>query len=55
MRSDSMGEKGRMKQIFLLAMVFFVSSDQVWAQDGWYIGTDLGITIAPGMNVNGYR
>ena len=45
--------EGRMKQIFLLAVVFFVSSDQVWAQDGWYIGTDLGITIAPGMNVNG--
>ena len=42
-----------MKRIFLLAMVFLVSSDQAWAQDGWYIGTDLGIMIAPGMNVNG--
>ena len=28
------GKEGIMKQILLLAMVFFVSSDQVWAQNG---------------------
>ena len=42
-----------MKQKLLLVLVLFVFSGSAGAQDGWYMGTDLGVTIAPGMNVHG--
>ena len=42
-----------MRQKFLLVMVFLVFSGQAWAQDRWYVGMDLGVTMAPGINVNG--
>ncbi len=35
----------------LLVMALVVSSGQVWAKDGWYLGMDLGVAMAPGMDV----
>ncbi len=36
----------------LLALGLVFSSGQVWAKDGLYIGMDLGIAVAPGMDVS---
>ena len=36
----------------LLVMGLALSSGPVWAKDGLYIGMDLGIAVAPGMDVN---
>ena len=36
----------------LLVMALVVSAGPVWAKDGLYIGMDLGIAVAPGMDVN---
>ena len=36
----------------LLVMGLLLSSGPVWAKDGLYIGMDLGIAVAPGMDVN---
>jgi len=48
-------ERGDMKKSLLGFMVtaLLVSSGPVLAKDGFYMGMDLGITIAPGMEVNG--
>ena len=42
-----------MKKLLLVGMVIalVVSSDPVLAQDGWYMGMDLGAAVAPGMDV----
>ena len=43
-----------MRKKFLLAlmvMALTVSSDPVWAKDGFYMGMDLGVAIAPDMDV----
>ena len=37
----------------LVAMALVVSSGPVWAKDGFYLGMDLGIAVAPGMGING--
>lgn len=44
-----------MKQILvvLVVMGLVFASGPVWAKDGWYLGMDVGITVAPGMAVNG--
>ena len=39
--------------LVLLVMPLVVSSGSVWAKDGWYMGMDLGIAMAPEMDVNG--
>ncbi len=42
-----------MKKILLVLMgiAFVLSSGQVWAKDGFYLGMDLGVAVAPDMNV----
>ncbi len=45
-----------MRQRFLLLLVvmtFFIFPAQTWAKDGFYMGMDLGVAIAPGMDVDG--
>ena len=44
-----------MKKILfvLLVMGLALSSGPVWAKDGFYIGGDLGIAVAPGMDLDG--
>ncbi len=44
-----------MKQILvvLVVMGLVFASGLVWAKDGWYLGMDVGIAVAPGMAVNG--
>jgi len=42
------------KILFVLVVMGLVfSSGQVWAKDGFYIGGDLGIAVAPGLDVIG--
>ena len=42
-----------MKKILLVLMVtaFVVSSGPIWAKDGFYLGMDLGVAMAPGVDV----
>ncbi len=42
-----------MKKLLLVLMVIalVVSSGPVLAQDGWYVGMDLGVAVSPGMDV----
>ena len=42
------------KFLFVLVVMGLVfSSGPVWAKDGFYIGGDLGIAVAPEMNMKG--
>ncbi len=38
----------------LLVMGLVFSSGQVWAKDGFYIGGELGIAVAPGMDIEAW-
>ncbi len=40
-----------MKKLSLVAIALVVSSCPAWAQDGWYMGMDLGVGAAPEMDV----
>ena len=42
-----------MKKLLLVLMVsaLVISSGPVLAQDGWYMGMELGVAVAPGMDV----
>ena len=41
------------KFLFVLMVVaLVVSSGPVWAKDGFYLGMDLGIAVAPGMGID---
>ena len=35
----------------LVVMGLVLSSGQVWAKDGFYLGMDLGVAVAPEMDV----
>lgn len=35
----------------LVGMVLVLSAGQVWAKDGFYMGMDLGVVVAPEMDV----
>ena len=37
--------------LVLLVMTLVVSSGPVWAKDGLYMGMDLGVAVAPAMDV----
>ena len=40
-----------MKKFVLIVIGMLFSSSPIWAQDGWYIGMDLGVAMAPSMDV----
>ncbi len=43
-----------MRTVLVMAMALVVFSGPVWAEDGLYLGMDLGVAVAPGMDVEAW-
>ena len=41
-----------MKKFLPVLVIVLVFPCQTWAEDGWYWGVDLGLAVAPGLDVN---